>query len=216
MKIAAISDMHGDFEPVYKILELEKPDLLLCTGDWGMAEEISENDFSPIIKMVYTLTVFGNNDYLELLPAITNNDGTPILLENGMVKQFGNLSIAGISGIWAKSHKKHWYITDEEVAEAAAKLGGKNVDIFITHGCPIGMADLTPAGNHGGQRCFAQAFKIVHPQLHLCGHLHRKSSYQTRDGSLVVNVGFTKVGDYALFYPENRSFKFESKVIKSH
>jgi Icc-related predicted phosphoesterase len=213
MKIAAISDLHGDFEPVLKVLELEKPDLLLCAGDWGAADEISEDDFLPIVQNVFTLTIFGNNDYLDLLPAIKNKDRTPILLENGQVRQFENLKIAGISGIWAKSHTKPWYITDEEVVEAAQKLSGQNLDILITHGCPIGMADLTPEGKHGGQRCFTQAFKIVQPKLHLCGHLHRKSSYQTKDGRLVVNIGFTKLGDYALFYPENGNFKFENKII---
>lgn len=213
MKIVAISDLHGDLEPVLKIIEVEQPDLLLCAGDWGTADEISENDFLPIVQKVFTLTVFGNNDYLDLLLTIKNNDKTPILLENGQIQQFENLTVAGISGIWAKSHKKPCYITDEEVIEAANNLSDQNLDIFITHGCPIGMADLTPEGKHGGQCCFTQAFKIVYPKLHLCGHLHRKSFYQTKDRRLVVNIGFTKLGDYALFYSENGNFKFESKVL---
>lgn len=213
MKIAAISDLHGDFEPCYKILDLENPDLLLCAGDWGTSAEITEQDFTPITRKVFTLTVFGNNDFLELLPTIKNQDETSVLLENGEIKQFENLSIAGINGIWAKSHKKPWYITDEEVAAAAAKLAEQNVDILLTHGCPIGLADLTPAGKHGGQRCFTEAFKTVHPKLHLCGHLHRKCYYQTKDGRLVVNIGFTKGGDYVLLYPENKGLKFESKII---
>ncbi|MFQ5824506.1 MAG: metallophosphoesterase family protein [bacterium] len=213
MKIAAISDLHGHLEPVYKILNLEKPDVLLCAGDWGTAEEILARDFNSITQQVYTLTVFGNNDDIELLSTIKNQNGTAILLKNGIIKHYLNLTIAGINGIWAKSHKKLWYITDEEVAAIAAKLAGKNVDILVTHGCPIGLADLTPLGTHGGQRCFTEAFKVVNPKLHLCGHLHRKSSYQTKDGRLVVNIGFTSAGDYAIFYLENGHFKFESKVI---
>ncbi len=109
--------------------------------------------------------------------------------------------------------KRTWYITDEEVAAAAAKLSEKKVDILITHGCPLGMADLTPVGTRGGQRCFIEAFKLVNPKLYICGHLHHKSSYQTKYGGLVVNIGFTKEGDYAVFNFENESFEFESKVI---
>ena len=75
------------------------------------------------------------------------------------------------------------------------------------------MADLTPVGTHGGQKCFMDAFKLVNPKLSICGHLHRKSSYQTKDGKLVVNIGFTKEGDYAVFNLKNKSFEFESKVI---
>lgn len=213
MKIAAVSDLHGELQPVHRILDLEGPDLLLCAGDWGTAAEVNPGHFNSITEKVHTLTVSGNNDPLDLLPAITNKDGTSILLENGLIKHYLNLWIAGINGIWAKSHKKAWYITDEEVVAAAARLADKDVHILVTHGCPIGMADLTPFGTHGGQRCFTEAFKIVKPKLYLCGHLHRKGSYQTKDGRLVVNIGFTKKGDYAIFYFEHGSFKFESKVI---
>ncbi|MFQ5865829.1 MAG: metallophosphoesterase family protein [bacterium] len=213
LKIAAVSDLHGNLVPVHNILELEKPDLLLCVGDWGTAEEVTSSDLDSIIKKVYTLTVFGNNDPVDLLPAVPNQDGGSILLENGLIEHYFGLSIAGINGIWAKSHKKPWYITDDEVAAIAAKLADKDVDILMTHGCPIGMADLTPFGTHGGQRCFTEAFKIVKPKLHLCGHLHRKSSYQTKDGKLIVNIGITSEGDYAIFHFENGNVRFESKVI---
>lgn len=213
MKIAAVSDMHGNLDPVHEILKKEIPDLLLCAGDWGTPEEIFQNDFDAIVQKVTTITVFGNHDNIELLYQIKNQDGTAILIDNGATKEYDNLVIGGINGIWAKSHKKAWYITDEEVAAAAAKLSEKKVDILITHGCPLGIADLTPIGTRGGQRCFTEAFKLVNPQLYICGHLHHKSSYQTKDGELVVNIGFTKEGDYAVFNFENESFEFESKVI---
>lgn len=213
MKIVAISDLHGDFTPVYKILEKEKPELLLCAGDWGTIEEIKEKDFEPLIEQVHTISVYGNNDALDLLPKIKNKDGSAILLGNGKPANFKNLTIGGINGIWAKSHKKPWYITDEEVIQFARQLSANQVDIFITHGCPIGMADWTPQGTHGGQRCFTEAFRLVQPRLHLCGHLHRPSQYQTKDGKLVVNVGYTREGDYAIFQIENGSIKFESKKL---
>jgi len=213
MKIAAVSDMHGNLDPVYEILKKEIPDLLLCAGDWGTPEEIFQDDFDAIVQKVTTITVFGNHDNLELLYQIKNQDGTAILIDNGATKDCDNLVIGGINGIWAKSHKKAWYITDEEVAAAAAKLSGKKVDVLMTHGCPLGIADLTPIGTHGGQRCFTDAFKLVNPKLYICGHLHRKSAYQTKDGKLVVNIGFTQEGDYAVFNFENESFEFESKVI---
>ncbi len=210
MKIVAISDVHGHLEPVHKILENEKPDLLLCAGDWGTADEITRGDLEAIIRNVHTLTVFGNNDYLELLRQLKNKDGTNILLENGSAVHYLDLTVAGINGIWAKSHKQPWYITDEEVAAAAQNLRGQKVDILITHACPIGMADLTPTGGRGGQRCFTEAFKIVEPKLHLCGHLHRKSEYRTKDGKLVVNVGYTAEGDYAVFQFRKGEIYFET------
>jgi Icc-related predicted phosphoesterase len=213
MKIVAISDLHGVIDPVYKVLDFEEPDLLLCAGDWGTEEEISASDIERITGRVHLLSVFGNNDRLDLLRQLRNKDGTNILLENGSAVNYLGLTIAGINGIWAKSHKQPWYITDEEVAEAASALRDKSVDILITHGCPIGMADLMPTGGRGGQRCFTEAFKVVQPKLHLCGHLHRRSEYRTKDEKLVVNIGYTAEGDYAVFYEQKGKFEFESKTV---
>ena len=213
MRIVAISDLHGTLHPIYNIIDLEKPDLLLCAGDWGVASEIDESDFEAVTSQAHTLTVFGNHDHLELLPIIKNKDGSSILLDNGEARQCFGLSVAGINGIWAKSHKQPYYVTDDEVATAASNLKDENVDILITHGCPIGMADLTPIGTHGGQRCFTDAFRVVNPKLQICGHLHRKSSYQTKDGRVVLNIGFTKEGDYANLFTKAGAFEFEHRVI---
>jgi uncharacterized protein len=81
------------------------------------------------------------------------------------------------------------------VAQAAARIARTGrVDILLTHGCPIGLADLTPTGRHGGQRCFLDAFKTVAPRLHLCGHLHRAQECVLKDGRKVINVGATPEG----------------------
>ena len=213
MKIVAICDLHGNLAPVQKILELETPELLLCAGDWGVEGEIDAADFEAITDRVFTLTVFGNHDHLDLLPNVLNQDGSPILIENGVARSHEGVRLGGINGIWAKSKKKPWYIADDEVAEAAEKLDEDEIDILITHGCPIGLADLTPTGRHGGQRCFLKAFQVIQPRLYLCGHLHRKSFHQTKNGELIVNVGFTKEGDYAVFKQSGGRFEFESKRI---
>lgn len=210
MKIVAVSDLHGDFNPLHRILDQEQPELLLCAGDWGKPEEVSEEAFRAILDRVATFTVFGNNDDLQRLANLQNSDGTPVLLENGEPRAMGELTLAGISGIRAKSHKKPWYITDEEVAAAARKVQGHKVAILITHECPIGMADLTPEGKHGGHRCFTEAFKIVQPRIHLCGHLHRQGTYQTRAGQAVINIGISGAGDYARLHFENSRVSYEA------
>lgn len=144
---------------------------------------------------------------MELLKALKNRDGSPVLLPHGEFMEVRGIRFAGISGIWAKSHKKPYYITDEEVTAIAQKLAGKNVTILVTHGCPIGLADETPKGTHGGQRCFLDAFKIVNPKAHLCGHLHKPQLRQLKSGQFVLNVGITALGDYAVLEisPENVS-----------
>jgi len=161
---------------------------------------LGEEDFARLTSRTYLLTVFGNHDDLELLPLVRNRDGSPVLLGRGEVRDVMGLKIAGISGIWAKSHRKPWYITDEEVAQIADSLRGRDVDVLITHGCPVGLADLTPSGKHGGQRCFLDAFRTISPKVHLCGHLHRKGIRRLKSGAVVANVGYGAEGDFLLLF----------------
>jgi len=94
-------------------------------------------------------------------------------------------------GIWAKSHRLPHYVTDEDVADAARRIAeaGPPVDVLLTHGCPVGLDDLTPKGRHGGQRCFLDAWRTIGPRIHLCGHLHVAQERSFKDGRQVINVG---------------------------
>ena len=40
MKILAISDLHGDLRLATKAAHDSRPDLLLCCGDWGDADQV--------------------------------------------------------------------------------------------------------------------------------------------------------------------------------
>src|SRR5438034_5264774 len=120
-------------------------------------------------------------------------------MAQGVVREFARLRMAAIGGIWAKSHAKPHYVTDADVAEAAHRIARSGpVDILITHACPIGLADLTSSGRHGGQRCFLEANKTVAPRVHLCGHLHVAQERALKDGRRVINVGATPEGSIAL------------------
>ena len=38
MRIVAVSDLHGELEPVHRALSVYRPDLILSCGDWGDAD----------------------------------------------------------------------------------------------------------------------------------------------------------------------------------
>ena len=196
MRITAISDMHGNLEKAREAVHISKPDLLLSCGDWGDPGEIEPAEVQSIIAKAPALTVYGNHDDLEILSAARNMDGSPVLLSPGEIREVAGLRFAGISGIWAKSHRMPYYVTDEDVAYQASLLAGKGVDVLITHGCPIGLADAIPGGRHGGQRCFLDAFHAIRPRVHLCGHLHFPQERNLSSGEVVINVGYTCEGDY--------------------
>jgi Icc-related predicted phosphoesterase len=217
MLLCAVGDFHGQVDWLPDFLDQHRPDLLLCVGDWGDPGQLSESQFQAVLARVPTLSIWGNHDDRELLARLRNRDGTPVLLEDGAVRQFGGIGVAGISGIWAKTRlgarltaqwekARHrdpdltleaWldgrppppYVTDEVVAAAANVLAQQPVDVLITHGCPVGLADLTPGGGRGGQRCFRLALEQIRPRIHLCGHLHRFQRADLPDGRMVLNTG---------------------------
>lgn len=197
--ILVVSDMHGDLGSVDRARRTHRPDLILSCGDWGDADQVSEPTLAGLLEAVPIYTTFGNHDPIEMLVRLRNRDGSAVLLGQGEVQEFAGLRLAAIGGIWARSHAKPHYVTDADVAAAAARIARAGpVDILLTHACPIGVADLTPSGRHGGQRCFLDAFKVIAPRLYFCGHLHLAQEHILKDGRKVINVGATSEGTIAL------------------
>lgn len=198
-QILAISDLHGDLAAGHRALDAARPDLLISCGDWGDPDQVSLADLESFTARSPVLTVFGNHDPLEALLQWRNRDGRPVLLLHGEVREAGPLRVAGLSGIWAKSHARPYYITDQEVEAAALQTAANGpVDLLVSHAAPLGVADLTLSGRHGGQRCFLDAFRLLRPRVYLHGHLHRCQEHRTRDGQIVRNLGQTPAGDATL------------------
>jgi predicted phosphodiesterase len=117
MKIMMISDLHYStkifhgrneskvFNWLYNIIEKEKPDLLLCAGDFG--KEVTLEMFQPIINQTYLLTIYGNHENIELIKNIKNKDGSYCWLQDGIIREYDRLKIAGINGNIAMKKKKN-------------------------------------------------------------------------------------------------------------
>lgn len=214
MKIVAVSDMHGDLKNVHRIIDNVRPDMMLCCGDWGDPGEFDPQEFTSVLARTFVLSVYGNHDDIDLLKEARNIDGSPVLLTPEEVREIGGILFAGISGIWAKSHREVYYVTNDNVARYAESLAGKGVDILLTHGCAIGLVDALPSGGHGGQRCFLDAFHRIAPRLYLCGHLHVAQKRVLKDGRIVINIGETCKGDYWVLDIDRENTAFEHFVLR--
>lgn len=206
MKLLAVGDLHGITEPLFRALDQENPDGLLCVGDWGDPGELDAATWNRLLDRLPVLTVYGNHDDLPGLAALRNRDGSAVLLGQGeRYADFLGVSVAGVSGIWAKSHRLPHYVTDEDVAAYGESIvAGGNVEILLTHGCPLGVADRTPFGRPGGQRCFLDLLKRVRPHLHLCGHLHVAQRRDLADPPCaVLNTGSLRNGHYVVVTKED-------------
>lgn len=203
MKLIAVGDLHGETDGLFRLLDTEAPDGLLCVGDWGDPGEVSADVWDALLERVPVLTVFGNHDDLPTLASLRNRDGSAVLLQQAERRDhFCSFAIAGVSGIWAKSHRLPHYVTDEDVAGWAAQLAAAAqapVDILLTHGCPIGIADRTPSGRPGGQRCFLDLWKAVQPAVYLCGHIHVAQRRDFVDPpATVLNTGSLRDNSYVV------------------
>ncbi|MES2461362.1 MAG: metallophosphoesterase [Armatimonadota bacterium] len=201
-RIVAVGDLHGETEPLFRLLDTESIDGLLCVGDWGDPGETSPDVWEALLSRCPILTVFGNHDDLPFLATLTNRSrGDRVLLEQGERRaDFCGFSVAGVSGIWAKSHRLPHYVTDDDVSAFADTLAsGPHCDILLTHGCPLGIADRTPSGRPGGQRCFLDLLRKVRPSVHLCGHVHIAQRRDVAEPpSLVINTGSLRDGHYTV------------------
>ena len=199
MRVLAVGDIHGDLGSVDRALAWFRPDGLICVGDWGDAAEVAEADLTRILTALPALTITGNHDPLAWLGRVAGSDGRSVVLGPGEVRDFLGMKVAGISGIWARSHRQPYHVTDEDVAAQAERIAAAGpIDLLLTHGCPIGLADQTPDGRRGGQRCFLLANQAIAPRVHLCGHLHRAQERTLKDGRRVLNVGPTPEGSVVI------------------
>jgi Icc-related predicted phosphoesterase len=180
---------------------------------------VSPDVWNALLARVPILTVFGNHDDLSLLASLQNPiDGSSVLLKQGERRaDFCGLSITGVSGIWAKSHRLPHYVTDEDVAGWSDILSsGQPIDLLLTHGCPLGIADRTPSGRPGGQRCFLDLFKSVRPHIHLCGHLHVAQRRDIVDPpSSVLNTGSLRDGNYIVLTSDEGNLTADARLLSS-
>jgi Icc-related predicted phosphoesterase len=199
VRILVIGDLHGDLSSAWEAVARFEPDVLLSCGDWGDPDQVTEAELAAFPAQLPVYTTFGNHDPFDMLARLQNQDGSSVLLPQGEVRSVQGVRLAAIGGIWAKSHRQPYYVTDEDVAAFAAQIAAAGpVDLLLTHGCPVGLADLTPRHTHGGQRCFLDAFRTIAPRAHLCGHLHVVQERTLQDGRRVINVGATPAGSVAV------------------
>ena len=198
-RLLVVGDLHGKTDALFRLIESEKPDGVLGVGDWGDEGQIAPETWADLLDRVPVATVFGNHDDIALLTRLQNRDGSPVLLAQAEVREFCGLTLAGVSGIWAKSHKKPYWVTDDDVENWAKQIqtAAPNIDILLTHGCPVGIVDATGFGKPGGQKCFLRLLQAVRPRIYCCGHLHVPQTRTISDPPCVAfNTGELPRGNY--------------------
>ena len=210
MKIAVISDIHGNMEALNAVLEdIEENscDKIYCLGDYAMAGPEPSKAVEFFINQNYTM-IQGNTD---LMIATYSDDLYNFLKDKAPVM--------------AEALKNDKEILNKEQKEFLKNLPPQKliiedgVKILLVHGSPRkNNEDILP------DTPLAEVEKMlegVDADIILCGHTHIPCGLQTSDKKTVVNVGsvgrpFTENPEacYLTILIKNGSCLFEHHFVK--
>lgn len=211
MKILAISDPHGDYSKIKKMMErVGDFDLAVIVGDltqFGPDEKVEE-----LLEMFDgpVLAIPGNCDQRSILKAL---DASKAINLHGKTEQLGNIRFIGLGGSNPTPFNTPFELSEEEIEQAlegmvcsAEKAKDCGVIVLLTHAPPHGARDELPFGHVGSNaiRKFVDRVDLV-----ICGHIHEAKGSENIGKTLIVNPGEACKGSCALI-----TIKEEKKLIE--
>ena len=210
MKIAVISDIHGNLFALEKVLEdieHEKCDNIICLGDLAMAGP-EPNKTVELVKQMNWDIIQGNTDK--------------------MIAEFSEdmfNSLKSSIPIMANALKNDSEVISDENKEFLRQLPEQleitinKTPILLVHGSPRrNNEDISP---DLPIEKVEEMIENTDARLILCGHTHIPCGYQTNTGKTVVNVGsvgrpFTEKPDacYAIVTFDDIGFGIEHRTVE--
>ena len=179
MKIAILSDIHGNFQALESVMEDIKAngcEKILCLGDLAMAGPQPRMVIEYVRKQNNWIVIQGNTDKMIA-------DFSPEILENTK-KAFPVMANALVDDVYYIEDDKKEYLRN---LPPQKELTIENVKILMVHGSPRrNNEDILP------DMPLQEVEKIVEgtcADLIFCGHTHVPCGYQTNKKQTIVNVG---------------------------
>ncbi len=209
MKILAISDLHGDYSKIKKMIERAGDfDLAVIVGDitnFGPNEkvrELTELFDKPV------LAIPGNCDQRSILKAL---DASKAVNLHGKTEQIGEIRFIGFGGSNPTPFNTPFELSEEEIEKAlegmvcsAEKAEDGRTIVLLTHAPPHGARDKLPFG-HVGSKAISKFVDRV--DLVICGHIHEAKGIDKIGKTVVVNPGEACKGSCALITIEESGSK---------
>lgn len=209
MRVLIASDIHGKLTYLLKMIEKEKPDILVYAGDLGLYEEFDTRAEDILDYPIPKAFIYGNHDEIFLITNRKNKDFT--WLPSFIPKEVKGLRILGINGNIAKRTRFEWHTTERTIREElrlCLYAKPKRINLIVSHECPFGYADTIQRKKIQGKKeftwskhvGFSSLFKVLDklkPNYYVCGHLHRQQ-IDIYENTLVMNPGYGRNGDYIL------------------
>lgn len=212
MKVAVISDIHGNFQALESvILDIgkEKCDKIWCLGDLAMAGPQPRMVLSYIMEHGYDWTIIqGNTDKLI-------SDFTPKIFD-ALKEKMPVMANALMDDVLIIEQERKDFL---KTLPPRKEMMVEGVSVLLVHGSPRKMnEDILP------NMKLSQVEEIIEGELAdliLCGHTHIPCGYQTLTKKTIVNVG--SVGrpmtgipkaNYAIIEFDNGTFTVKHKEVE--
>lgn len=193
MKIAILSDIHGNYWALSRVLkdvEVRKPDLIVDLGD-SLYGPLKPNDTFELLKSYGVFSLSGNQDR-AIIEGISDDSINPT-----MQYTINDLNDSAVDWLWALPQ---------------TQLIGANVYAF--HGTPCSdttylLEDLQPGFRLVNEESVIESYLTDIEYKHiLCGHSHTSRLVQTTNRFIVNpgSVGLQAYDDDAPVYHKMESF----------
>ncbi len=194
MKIFAFTDTHGDEKLINKILtqiKQESPNIIICAGD---ISDFSKNLKNLILKFkdinIPFLIIPGNHETPKDIKKICEKTNFAIPLHKSAY-EIGDYIFFGYgTGGFDKTNKNF----EKMIPKFKEKMNNKKV-ILVTHAPPYktNLDKLEHIG-HQGSLSIRKFIEIIHPIVHICGHLHENAGNTDKiNNTLILNPGNGKI-----------------------
>ena len=210
MKLAVISDIHGNLFALEKVLEdieHEKCDNIVCLGDLAMAGPEPDKTVELVKQMNWDV-IQGNTDKM----IVEYNEEMYNALK-GQIPIMAN-ALRNDAEVISDENKEYLKNLPENI-----EININNTPILLVHGSPRrNNEDISPDLPLENVEEMTDG---TDARLILCGHTHLPCGYQTNSGKTVVNVGsvgrpFTEkpVSCYAIVTFDEFGFGVEHKFVE--
>ena len=207
MKIAAISDIHGQL-PTYDMIP--ECDALLIAGDicGGGPAQMQNHWLDTAFRSwladlsMPVFGVAGNHDWpFYEMPDEVPQDLNWTYLEDDFA-EFSGLKIYGTP--WQKEFYDWAFNLPESQLSLKWDMIPEDTDILITHGPPQYFGDLVARGTHEGSPSLLKRIVHIKPKLVVFGHIHPgRGVYEHQDVTLanvtMVNERYKMVYEPLVF-----------------
>ena len=199
MRALVIVDIHKSesaLEKVKKLIDKQKPDLLIIAGDITTFGPLAFAErFLAGLPEIKTLALPGNCDHREILTVIDHSQAINL---HGRNEKIDDILFVGLGGSNATPFNTPFELTEKEIYERLDKIMAPGA-ILVLHFPVKGHLDEVPRGEHAGSEAALRIVQKYQPSLVISGHIHETRGVKVDDnGVKFVNPGALKDGFAAI------------------